>query len=138
MEQAQPARQDPPNDYLSPEHLGVSHWLALPQLEVGSSSSWQDVSVRPAGSPEGFTVALYTNEILEEDFSERVGPHPRDLLPDEAGEEAALDVSRMAVYLRGPFSPAGALFYTEAVMVEAGIAAASLAEVAREEFYAGV
>lgn len=129
---------DASNAYLRPEHLAASRWVALPELgSEGFAVSWQDVSVRPegphAGGHEGFTVALCTDELLEEDFAEGVGPHPRERLP--AGEDFALDVGGMAVYLARSFTNAEALALTELLLREAGIPVASLAEVGRDEFY---
>ena len=123
-----------PNDYLLPAHLAATRWLALPELFVGATASWQDVSLRPENSDRGFTVEICTYEILEEDFEHEQGPHPRELLPSEAGAEAALDVGRMAVYLRRPFAPAEALAYAEALLVEAGVPVGSLEEVDRDGF----
>ena len=129
-----------PNDYLLPAHLAATRWLALPELFVGATASWQDVSLRPENSDRGFTVEICTYEVLEEDFDTpegcvtAAGPHPRELLPSEAGAEAALDVGRMAVYLRRPFAPAEALAYAEALLVEAGVPVASLEEVDRDGF----
>lgn len=143
------------NDYLARHHLSATRWLALPELYIGGEGLWQDVSLRPeiageaqpAGDPgtarfgarlgpEGLTVEICTSEVLEEDFENAAGPHPRDLLP--AGSEAAFDVGRMAVYLARPFTPLEALAYTEILLVEAGIPVASLEEVDRDEFYGGV
>lgn len=140
------------NRYLRPEHLSATRWLALPELSVGGSGIWQDVSLRPelrreAGPladpsadpeiarprPEGFTVEICTSEVLEEDFEHAAGPHPRELLPP--GAEVALDVGRMAVYLARPFSSAEALAYSEALLVEAGVPVASLEEADRDAFY---
>lgn len=139
------------NDYLLPEHLSATRWLALPELYVGDDgAAWQDVSLRPElgcdastpGAlgiarlrPQGFTVEICANEVLEEDFEHAAGPHPRELLP--AGEEAAFDVSRMAVYVARPFNHMEALAYAELLMVEAGIPVRSLEQASREEFYGG-
>lgn len=124
-----------PNRYVRPEHLSASRWLALPQLchDVGSTHSWQDISVRPEGTQRGFTIALCTNEILEEEFNEGVGPHPRTLLAP--GEPFALSVDGMAVYLARPFTDPSALSLVELLLGEAGIPVSSLEEVDREMFY---
>ena len=133
------------NGYLRPEHLSSREWAALPQLVVGGTADWQDVSVRPitGGEPRtsGFTVEVCTNEVLEGDRGTpegcvtAAGPHPRELLPGEAGAEAALDVGRMAAYLARPFTPAEALAWTEVLLVEAGVPVRSLEEVDRDAFY---
>ncbi len=124
------------NDYVKPEHLRASRWVALPQLEAdGELASWQDVSVMPEGQERGFTIALSSTEALEADFEAGEGPHPRELLPKDPGEAFALDTGRMAVYTFRPFTRAQALCYAEALMVEAGIPVASLEEVGRDEFY---
>ncbi len=128
------------NDYLPAGHTDEPRWAALAQLRVDDPADWQDVSVRPAvgrnRKTSGFTVALCTIAVLEEDFADGVGPHPREKLPD--GEDFALAVDKMCVYLRRPFSPPEALFWTEALLREAGVPVASLVEVGREEFYAGL
>ena len=137
------------NGYLRPEHLSSREWAALPQLVVGGTADWQDVSVRPVGGPpgceaptSGFTVEVCTNEVLEGDHDTpegcvtAAGPHPRELLP--AGSEAALDVGRMAVYLARPFTPAEALAWTELLLLEAGVPVRSLEEVGVDEYHAGL
>lgn len=131
------------NCYLRPEHLSSREWAALPQLVVGGTADWQDVSVRPVGGPaggeaptSGFTVEVCTNEVLEGDHEHAAGPHPRELLP--AGSEAALDVGRMAVYLARPFTAAEALAWTELLLLEAGVPVRSLEEVGVDEYYAGL
>ena len=122
-------------DYVSPEHLSATRWVALPQFcrDGSGRDSWQDVSVRPEGSRSGFTIEVATAEVLEADFEEGAGPHPRELLPP--GEGFALSLGRMAVYLARPFSPAEALGWTEVLMRCAGIPVASLEEVGRDAFY---
>ena len=122
-------------DYVSPEHLSESRWVALPQFfrDGSGRDSWQDVSVRPEGSRSGFTIEVATSEVLEADFEEAAGPHPRELLPP--GEVYALSLERMAVYLARPFSPAEALGWAEVLMRCAGIPVASLEEVGRDAFY---
>ena len=124
-------------NYLSPEHLTATRWVALPQCcgDGSGRDSWQDVSVRPEGSRSGFTIEVATAEVLEADFEEGAGPHPRELLPP--GEGFALSLERMAVYLARPFSPAEALGWTEVLMRCAGIPVASLEEVGRDAFYGG-
>ena len=139
------------NRYLVAEHLSATRWLALPELATDGEGTWQDVSLRPElcceappvgdpGSPSpglrGFTVEICTSEVLEEDFENGAGPHPRELLP--AGEEAALDVERMAVYLARPFTLTEALAYAELLLLEAGVPVASLEEVERDTFYGGL
>jgi hypothetical protein len=125
------------SDYVSPEHLSATRWIALPQCCRGGlgRDSWQDVSVRPEGSRSGFTIEVATSEVLEADFEEGAGPHPRELLPH--GEGFALSLGRMAVYLAHPFSGAEALGWTEVLMRCAGIPVASLEEVGRDAFYGG-
>ena len=124
-------------DYVSPEHLSATRWVALPQFcrDGSGRDSWQDVSVRPEGSRSGFTVEVATSEVLEADFEEGAGPHPRELLPP--GEGFALSLGRMAVYLARPFSPAEALGWTEVLMRYAGIPVVSLEEVGCDAFYGG-
>lgn len=127
------------HEYLRPGHLAASRWVALPQLcqDADAVNSWQDISVRPEGTDQrGFTVALCTNEVLEGDFEEGIGPHPREKLP--AGEAFAVSVESMAVYLARPFTAAAALAHTEVLLVEAGVPVASLEEVGREDFYGGL
>ena len=102
-------------------------------------SHWQDVSVRPENRAEGFTVAIYTHDLLREDFEEGVGPDPDTLLDPDAGTPewcVTFDVPNLAVYVARPFGPAEALFCTEALMVEAGVRVASLEEVGGERFFA--
>ena len=125
------------SDYVSPEQLSATRWVALPQFCRDGSvrDSWQDVSVRPEGSRSGFTVEVATSEVLEADFEQGAGPHPRELLPP--GEGFALSLERMAVYLARPFSQAEALGWTEVLMRCAGIPAASFEEVGRDAFYGG-
>ena len=134
------------NGYLRPQHLSSREWAALPQLVVGGTADWQDVSVRPVACTEaptsGFTVEVCTHKVLEGDHGTpegcvtAAGPHPRELLP--AGSEVALDVGRMAVYLARPFTPAEALAWTELLLLEAGVPVRSLEEVGVDEFYAGL
>ena len=129
-----------------PERSSETRWLARTDLVAYDPDSWQDVSVRPEGTPErswcaadGFTVAIYTHDLLREDFEEGVGPDPDTLLDPGAGTPewcVTLDVPNLAVYVARPFSPAEALFYTEALMVEAGVRVASLEEVGGERFFA--
>ncbi len=119
--------------FLKPEHRPAARWVALPQLVVGDPTTWQDVSVRPEGATSGFTVALCSYEILETDFEEGVGPDPNQLLPP--GDEFALDPASMNVYLARPFSPAEALFWTEALLAEAGVPVSFLEEVDPDRFY---
>ena len=123
------------SEYISPEHLSASRWVALLQVcrDGSGRDSWQDVSVRPEGSRSGFTVEVATSEVLEADFEEGAGPHPRELLPP--GEGFALSVERMAVYLARPFSSAEALGWAEVLMRCAGIPVVSLEEVDRDAFY---
>lgn len=123
------------SEYISSEHLSAKHWVALLQFcrDGSGRDFWQDVSVRPEGSQSGFTVEVATSEVLEADFEEGAGPHPRELLPP--GEGFALSVERMAVYLARPFSPAEALGWAEVLMRCAGIPVASLEEVGRDAFY---
>lgn len=130
------SKNDPTGEYVSPEHLEHSRWLALVQLcEMdGGPHVWQDVSVRPEGSTSGFTMEVASCEVLEQDFAEGLGPHPRELLPP--GDAFALSVERMAVYLARPFSSTEALGWAEALMGRAGIPVSSLEEVGREVFYA--
>lgn len=121
-----------------PERFSATRWLARPNVVANDPDSWQDVSVRPEGTPkgcvaQGFTVAIYTHELLEEDFEAGVGPDPEDLVDPNA--EATLDVQDLAVYVARPFSPAEALFYVEALMVEAVVPVASLEEVDAERFF---
>ena len=123
------------------ERFSETRWLARTDLVAYGPDSWQDVSVRPEGTPErswcaadGFTVAIYTHDLLRKDFEEGVGPDPDTLLDPAA--EATLDVPNLAVYVARPFGPAEALFYTEALMVEAGVRVASLEEVGGERFFA--
>ena len=122
-------------EYVSPEHRSATRWVALPQCYGDGSGrdTWQDVSVRPEGSRSGFTIEVATAEVLEADFEEGAGPHPRELLPP--GEGFALSLERMAVYLARPFSPAEALGWTEVLMRRAGIPVASLEEVGRDAYY---
>ena len=131
-----------------PERFSETRWLARTDLVAYDPDSWQeDVSVRPEGTPErswcaadGFTVAIYTHDLLREDFDTPegcvtgVGPDPDTLL--DPGAVATLDVPNLAVYVARPFGPAEALFYTEALMVEAGVRVASLKEVGGERFFA--
>ncbi|WP_166180558.1 hypothetical protein [Rubrobacter tropicus] len=129
-----------------PEHFSETRWPARTNVVAHDPrrSHWQDVSVRPENRADGLTVAIYTHALLREDFDTPegcvtgVGPDP-DTLPDpEAGTPewcVTLDVPNLAVYLARPFGPAEALFYTEALMVEAGLPAASLEEVGGERFY---
>ena len=116
-----------------PERFEEARWLAHPNLVAGDPDSWQDVSVKPEGGAQGFTVAIYTHELLEEDFEAGVGPDPEGLVDPNA--EATLDIPNLAVYVARPFGPAEALSYTEALMVEAGVAVASLEEVGAERFF---
>jgi hypothetical protein len=124
-----------PKGCLKAGHLAATRWVALAHLSADGLDSWQDVGVRPEGSDARFTVEIVTNEVLEDDFESGTGPHPRHKLP--AGADAALDVQRMAVYLARPFTPAEALAYTEALLVEAGVPLLSLEEVGRAAFYPG-
>ena len=117
-----------------PERFSETRWLARTNVVANDPDSWQDVSVRPEHRADGFTVAIYTHELLREDFEEGAGPDPDALLDPDA--EATLDVPNLAVYVRCPFGPAEALFYTEALMVEAGVRVASLQEVGGERFFA--
>ena len=117
-----------------PERFSDTRWLARPNVVAHDPDSWQDVSVRPEDGAQGFTVAIYTHELLEEDFGAGVGPDPETLVDPDA--EATLDVPNLAVYVARPFSPAEALFYTEALMVEAGVRVGSLQEVGGERFFA--
>ena len=117
-----------------PERFSETRWLARTNVVAHDPDSWQDVSVRPENRADGFTVAIYTHELLREDFEEGVGPDPDALLDPDA--EATLDVPNLAVYVARPFGPAEALFYTEALMVEAGVRVASLEEVGGERFFA--
>ncbi len=130
------SKNDPRGEYVSPEHLEHSRWLALVQLcEMDwGPHVWQDVSVRPEGSTSGFTMEVASCEVLEQGFTEGVGPHPRELLPP--GNDFALSVERMAVYLARPFSSTEALSWAEALMGRAGIPVSSLEEVSRDVFYA--
>ena len=123
------------SDHVSPEHLSATRWVALLQFcrDGSGRDSWQDVSVRPEASRSGFTVEVATSQVLEADFEEGAGPHPRELLPP--GEGVALSLERMGVYLARPFSPPEALGWTEVLMRHAGIPVASLEEVARDAFY---
>ena len=123
-----------------PERFSETRWLARTNVVAHDPDSWQDVSVRPEDTPQGcvadgFTVAIHTHDLLREVFEEGVGPDPDTLLLDP-GAEATLDVPNLAVYVARPFSPAAALFYTEALMVEAGVRVASLEEVGGEPFFA--
>ena len=130
-----------------PERFSETRWLARTNVVANDPrrSHWQDVSVGPEDTPQGcvaggFTVAIYTHDLLREDFEEGVGPDPDTLLldPDAGTPEwcVTLDVPNLAVYLARPFGPAEALFYTEALMVEAGVPVASLQEVGGERFFA--
>ncbi len=116
-----------------PERFSDTRWLARPNLVAHNPDSWQDVSVRPENRTDGFTVAIYTHQLLEEDFEAGVGPDPETLVDPDVG--ATLDVPNLAVYVARPFSPNEALFYVEALMVEAGVAVASLEEVDDERFF---
>ena len=117
-----------------PERFPETRWIARTNVVAHDPDSWQDVSVRPEHRADGFTVAIYTHDLLREDFEEGVGPDPDTLLDPDA--EATLDVPNLAVYVARPFSPAAALFYTEALLVEAGVRVASLEEVGGERFFA--
>ena len=122
-----------------PERFSETRWLARTNVVAHDPDSWQDVSVRPEDTPQGcvtdgFTVAIYTHDLLREDFEEGVGPDPDALLDPDA--VVTLDVPNLAVYVARPFGPVEALFYTEALMVEAGVPVASLQEVGGERFFA--
>ncbi len=116
-----------------PERFSETRWLARPNVVAHDPDSWQDVSVRPEDRADGFTVAIYTHRLLEEDFEAVVGPDPEALVDPDA--EATLDVPNLAVYVARPFSPDEALFYVEALMVEAGVAVSSLEEVGADRFF---
>ena len=122
-----------------PERFSEARWLARTNVVAHDPDSWQDVSVRPENRADGFTVAIYTHDLLREDFEEGVGVGSDALLDPDAGTPewcVTLDVPNLAVYVARPFGPAAALFYTEALMVEAGVRVASLEEVGGERFFA--
>ena len=119
------------SDYVKPEHLTVSYWVAHPALLVQEPGTWQDVMVRPSGdaSQPGFTVDVATIEVNIED-----GASVEECeIP--SGEKRRLNTGSMSVVVREPFTNAQAVEHAKACMISCGIPVEDLVIVEPDEFF---